>query len=180
MIKKLASKVVYKNPWMTVREDEVEFPNGHTGIYGIVVKTDFALIIPFDGTHFYLVSQFRYPLQKVSLEFPQGKHEDDPTADPLEMARDELREETGLLTKNIKEIGYLYEASGYSTQAFHIFYATDLHAGKKELDATEVGLETQKVTPEELETLILNGTLSDAPTVSAYGLWKMKRDKNLL
>jgi 8-oxo-dGTP pyrophosphatase MutT (NUDIX family) len=165
---------------MTVQEDQVEFANGHTGIYGIVVKSDFALIIPFDGTHFHLVSQFRYPLQKISLEFPQGKHEDDPTADPLQMACDELREETGLVTKNIKEIGYLYEASGYSTQAFHIFYATDFQRGEKKLDTTEVGLETLLLTEAELENMILDGTLTDAPTVSAFGLWKLKRDRNLL
>src|SRR5690606_41318063 len=44
--KTLASTVVYRNPWMTVREDHVERPDGSRGIYGVVDKPDFALIIP--------------------------------------------------------------------------------------------------------------------------------------
>lgn len=48
MIKQLSTKTVYENKWMKVREDNVEFSNGSRGIYGVVEKPDFAMVIPFD------------------------------------------------------------------------------------------------------------------------------------
>jgi 8-oxo-dGTP pyrophosphatase MutT (NUDIX family) len=174
MIKKLTSKTVYKNAWMTVREDEVEFPNKHQGIYGVVDKSDFALIIPYDGTCFHLVKQFRYPIEDESIEFPQGKHENDPSAEPSDLAKAELQEETGLISKSMKEIGFLHEAPGYSSQGFHIFFATDLVMnGERQLDITESGLETITVTPQEFEEMVKEGKITDAPTISAFALLKM-------
>jgi len=120
MIKQLASKTVYKNSWMSVYEDEVEFVNGHKGVYGVVDKTHFSLIIPFDGNKFHLVKQYRYPIRKDSIEFPQGKHENGRDSDPLDIARAELREETGLEAGKIVCIGFLNQAPGFSTQGFYI------------------------------------------------------------
>ena len=39
-IRQLASREVYRNPWLRVREDEVEFPDGSTGSYAVVEKND--------------------------------------------------------------------------------------------------------------------------------------------
>lgn len=175
MIKQISSKIVYKNPWMVVNEDEVEFPNGHRGIYGVVDKSDFALIIPYDGERFHLVRQFRYPTKQESIEFPQGKHEDSPDANPLELAKAELLEETGLEAKNMLHIGFFHEAPGYSNQGFHIFLATDLTQRENNLDITEAGLEKITMSVEEFEQAVSNGEISDAPTISAYGLLKIRK-----
>lgn len=158
---------------MKVREDKVEFSNGHKGIYGVVEKDHFALIIPFDGTHLHLVEQYRYPTGKQSIEFPQGKHEDTATINPVELANAELEEELGLVADEITEIGFLYEAPGYCNQGFHIFFATGLSQGKKNPDVTETDLKHHKMTIEEFEQAVLSGRITDAPTISAYGLWKM-------
>jgi len=174
MIRQTSTKTVYKNPWMTVREDKVEFPNGHKGIYGVVEKDHFALIIPFDGTHFHLVEQYRYPTGEQSIEFPQGKHEDNPTINPIDLANAELEEEIGLVANEMNEIGFLFEAPGYSNQGFHIFFATDLSEGQKKPDVTETDLVHHKMTIEEFEQAVLSGKITDAPTISAYGLWKIK------
>ena len=56
------SREVYANPWMTVREDEVRRADGSDGIYGVVDKPDYALVIPLDGDRLHLVEQFRYPV----------------------------------------------------------------------------------------------------------------------
>lgn len=175
MIKQLSTKKVYKNPWMVVREDVVEFPNGHQGIYGIIDKPDFALVIPFDGLRFYLVKQYRYPISKTSIEFPQGKHKENSQMDPLELAKEELLEETGLVAEKIIEIGFLYEAPGYSNQGFHIFFATGLTQKETKLDVTETDLETLTMSPGEFEQAIDTGKITDASTVSAYGLLKIKK-----
>lgn len=175
MIKKLDTKIVYKNPWMTVREDTIAFSNGHKGIFGVVEKDHFALIIPFDGLHFHLVQQFRYATGEQSIEFPQGKHETSSAITPQDLANAELEEEIGLVASEMIEIGFLYEAPGYSTQGFHIFFATTLSSGQKNPDETEVDLIHCKMTAEEFEQAVLNGKITDAPTISAYGLLKMKK-----
>lgn len=175
MIKQLSTKMVYKNPWMRVNEDEVELSNGHTGIYGVVDKSDFALIIPFDGINFHLVKQYRYPTKQDSIEFPQGKHENNSESDPLELAKAELLEETGLEAKSMTHIGFFHEAPGYSNQGFHIYLATDLTQKENKLDVTEAGLERLTMTKDEFEQAVLNGEVTDAPTISAYGLLQMKK-----
>ncbi len=58
-----SSTVVYRNPWMTVREDNTVRRNGATGIFGVVEKPDFALVIPYEQGGFHLVEQFRYPVK---------------------------------------------------------------------------------------------------------------------
>jgi ADP-ribose pyrophosphatase len=175
MIKQKSSKIVYKNPWMSVREDEVEFANGTSGIYGVVEKPDFVLIIPYDGQHFYLVQQYRYPIQRNSWEFPQGSYENDPHADPLEVARGELKEETGLTAGSIEKIGYLYEANGYATQGVHIYLATELKEGTQDLESSEADMKVAKLSLQKFEEKVLNGEMTDGPTLSAYGLLKVKK-----
>ncbi len=175
MIKQLTTKIVYKNPWMKVREDKVEFSNGHQGIYGVVEKDHFALIVPFDGTHFHLVKQFRYPTSSYSIEFPQGKHEADPSMNPVDLANAELKEELGLTAGAMTEIGFFHEAPGYSTQGFHLFLATDLKKGEIKPDITETDLIHIKMTILEFEQAILKGDITDAPTISAYGLLKASK-----
>ena len=68
----MASREVYRNDWMTVREDQVRRPDGSDGIYGVVDKPTYALVIARDGDRFQLVEQFRYPLGLRRWEFPQG------------------------------------------------------------------------------------------------------------
>lgn len=179
MIKQLSTKIVYQNAWMKVVEDQVEFSNGHTGIYGVVEKTDFALIIPFDGEFFHLVKQYRYPIKKESIEFPQGKHEDNTGEEPESMARAELLEETGLETDNLIHLGFFHEAPGYSSQGFHIYLAKDLTENNVKLDITEVGLERVRMTPQEFRLAVLDNTIVDAPTISAYALLTLKFPKFL-
>lgn len=175
MIKQLTTKVVYRNPWMVVREDQVEFPNGHTGLYGVVEKTDFALIIPFDGQHLHLVKQYRYPTKSYSIEFPQGKHEDDATIDPTLLAKAELQEELGLIATKMTEIGFFHEAPGYCNQGFHLFWATEFTQGQTTPDQTEADLEHVILTPQEFEQRVSSGDITDAPTISAYGLAKIRK-----
>lgn len=175
MIKQLSTKTVYENKWMKVREDDVEFPNGSTGIFGVVEKTDFAMVIPFEKGGFHLVKQYRYQVEKSYWEFPQGSYEDNPKVDPFELAKGELKEETGLVAAKIQKVGYLYEAYGYSNQGFHVFLAEDFKKGVQELENGEEGMTTSFFALPQFEAMILSGEIADAPTVSAYGLLKAQR-----
>ncbi len=92
-------------------------------------------------------------------------------ADPLEVARGELAEETGLRANSIVQIGRLFQAYGYSNQAVHIFFASGLIAGPQNLDSEEQGLVVKSVTPNEFNAMIGTGEISDISTVAAAQLY---------
>jgi 8-oxo-dGTP pyrophosphatase MutT (NUDIX family) len=96
VIRTVRSRLVYRNRWLALREDEIERTDGSPGIYAVIEKPDFVLVIPIEDDHVYLVEQYRFPVQARFPEFPQGSWELRPDADPIEVARGELQEETGL------------------------------------------------------------------------------------
>ncbi|MET4695587.1 NUDIX hydrolase [Endozoicomonas lisbonensis] len=173
-IKTLESRTVYSNKWMSVREDKILRNSGQEGIFGVVDKSDFAVILPIQDQYIYLVEQYRYPVKGRWWELPQGAWESEPDADHLSLATGELKEETGLIAGRMKYVGHQYLAYGFSNQGYHIYLATDLKAGSKNLDIEEEGLISQKFNIKEFESMIINGKIKDATTVNAYGLAKLR------
>ena len=174
-IRKLSSRIVYENRWMRVREDEVERRDGSRGLFGVVEKQDFALTIPTDDTGFYLVEQYRYPVERRFWEFPQGAWENDANADPVEVARGELLEETGIEAGSLDYLGHLYEAYGYSTQGFHVFRATHLQRSKRRLSVEEQDLVTRHVTFAAFSEMVRSGQIKDAPSLAAVALLNLRK-----
>jgi 8-oxo-dGTP pyrophosphatase MutT (NUDIX family) len=173
LIKTISSKIVYKNKWMTVREDEIQRADGQNGIYGVIDKADYALIIPFTGSQVYLVEQYRYTVSGRFWEFPQGSWENKPECDPLTMAKGELREETGLSANTMTYLGHLYVAYGCINQGLHIYLAEDLAQGEQALEPEEQGLIVGKFTLKELNELIFeNKQVKDTATLAALALWR--------
>jgi 8-oxo-dGTP pyrophosphatase MutT (NUDIX family) len=174
-IRATSTRVVYENPYLLLREDRVRRADGSEGVYSVVEKSDFALIVPVDADgRLWLVEQFRYPVGQRLWEFPQGGWPEHAGAgDPVELARRELREETGLRAGSLRRLGHLYEAYGYSDQGFDVFLATDLEEGEAEPEPGEVGMRSGRFEPAEIEEMIRGGTLKDAPTVAAYGLFRL-------
>ncbi len=130
-IRKLSRMTVYKNLWMQVHEDAVRFPDGSEGIYGLVDKPDFALIIPrHDDGRFQLVQQYRYPVRGRYWEFPQGSWEGEQNADLEHVALSELEEETGFKAKSLTKLGHLFEAYGFANQGFDVYLAEELTPGE--------------------------------------------------
>ena len=165
--KKLSSKQVYKNKWMEVTEDEIETDFGKKLTFGVVRKEPFALIIPWNGKKFTLVGQYRYPVESFSWEFPQGHFEHDSIE---ETAKEELREEAGLYAEKIEVIGETFLAPGHHSQICHMFLATGLTQGEKELEESEEGMETKEVTFKELGEMIRSGEIKDGPTLAAFAM----------
>ncbi|MFZ2101405.1 MAG: NUDIX hydrolase [Oricola sp.] len=170
-----SSRVVYENQWMRVREDEISRRDGSRGIYGVVEKPDFAVIVPVeDDCRLHLVEQFRYPVGGRYWELPQGAWEEDPQADPLTVARGELLEETGLVSEEVLHAGYLFQGYGYSTQGYHIFVARGLNRAQAELSREEQDLLTAPFSLAEIEEMITSGRIKDATTVAVLGLLRLK------
>ena len=169
-IRQLSSRVVYRNTWMTVREDEIERDNGVRGIYGVIEKYDSAIILPIDDDHIYLVEQYRYPIGENSLEFPQGSLEKN-DIDPAEIARDELQAETGLVAAKLEHLGEIYIACGYANQKTHAFVATGLTQTARHPDVEEHDLAVRKVSLAELQQLIRDNVIKDAQTLAAWACY---------
>ena len=98
------TRLVYDNPWIRVREDQVIQPDGKESIYGVVEFKNIAIgVLPIDSEGFvHLVGQFRYPIDRYSWEIPEGGCPEG--EDPLAAAKRELLEETGLSASNWEEL----------------------------------------------------------------------------
>nr|WP_028926624.1 NUDIX hydrolase [Pseudonocardia acaciae] len=169
-MKQLSTREVYANPWMVVREDQIRRPDGTDGIFGVIDKPDYALIVPADGDRLHLVEQFRYPLGMRRWEFPQGTAPNRADADPAELAARELREETGLRAGSMVQIGTLDVAPGMSSQRGRVFLATDLAEGPPEREHSEQDMRAAWFTRDELTDMIRRGEVTDAQSVAALGL----------
>ncbi|MFB4314777.1 NUDIX domain-containing protein [Actinomadura sp. 21ATH] len=176
MIRKLSSRVVYENRWMTVREDEIERLDGSRGIYGVVEKSDFALVIPAENGGFHMVEEYRYPIGRRTWNFPQGSYPDGRAGDPEDLARRELAEETGLRAGTMTRLGYLNCAHGTSSQGFHVYLATDLTPGDTAREIEEQDMVQRFVSRDEFTSLIRSGAVTDDSTVAAYTLLRLHED----
>ena len=128
-------------------------PTAADGIYGVVDKPTYALVIARDGDRFRLVEQFRYPLGLRRWEFPQG------TApglagepEPAELAARELREETGLRAESMAVLGQLDVAPGMSSQRGWVFLATGITEGDHEREHEEQDMHSEWFTRDAART----------------------------
>ena len=170
----LGSKVVYQNKWMAVREDSVRFENGHQGIYGYIDKPNFALIVPIheDGT-IQMVEQYRYPVGRRLWELPLGVWDEEPDADPADMAHAELAEETGLRAGTMEPFGDFFQASGLAKQCCHMFVATDLSQGAVRREVEEQGMISQAFPFERIVEMMGAGDVADVTTIAAFGYLRL-------
>lgn len=175
-IRTLASREVYRNAWLRLREDQIERDNGSKGIYSVVDKDDCAIIIPIQGDTIYLIEQFRYTIQQRALEFPQGGWET-PDVNPEELARGELREETGLVAGSMIYLGVMWIAYGFAHQKQHVFLANTLTHEETDPDPEEHDLILHTFSVAGFEQMLLDGTIQDASTLGAWALYKLWKEK---
>ncbi|APW37727.1 ADP-ribose pyrophosphatase [Rhodoferax koreense] len=172
-IQTIATRIAYQNPWMTVREDRIVRASGAIGLYGVVEKPDFALVVPVQDGRMHLVQQYRYPVGERFWEFPQGSTTGG-EVDRQAQAATELREETGFTAAEWRYAGNLFAAYGYTKQGFDVYLATQLTPGPTELESEEEGLISRDFSIDEVERMILDGVIRDGSTVAAFGLLRMK------
>jgi 8-oxo-dGTP pyrophosphatase MutT (NUDIX family) len=174
-MRQVTTRVAYKNPWLSVREDEFVRADGLRGTYGVVDKPDFSLIVAEDNGGFHMVEQFRYAIGRRSLEFPQGGFPPGKSGTALQLAQAELAEETGFRADQWRHLGHLHEAIGFCSQGYDIFHATGLTPGSRALEDTESDMTTRWVSEAEFITLVKAGEIVDGSTVTAYGMLKLWR-----
>ncbi|EME64627.1 NUDIX domain-containing protein [Amycolatopsis decaplanina] len=173
-VQRVSSREVYRNNWMTVREDSVRRLDGSEGIYAVVDKPTCAVVIPFDGARLHLVEQFRYPLGMRRWEFPMGTAPELADVPPLELAARELQEETGLIAGSMTDLGVTDVAAGMSSQRGRVFLATDLTQSEAQREVEEQDMRTTWFDLDEFEKMIASGDITDAQTLAAYTLLLMR------
>jgi len=169
-IQRVGSREVYRNSWLTLREDDIRRPDGSSGIYSVIDKPTYALVIARDGERFHLVEQFRYPLGMRRWEFPQGTAPGQEDLEPVELARRELREETGLRAASMEFLGTLDVAPGMSSQRGRVFLATDITEGEHDREHEEQDMRSGWFSRTQLERMIRDGETSDAQSIAAWAL----------
>jgi 8-oxo-dGTP pyrophosphatase MutT (NUDIX family) len=170
----LSSRIAYENRWTRVREDRIQRPDGSDGLYGVVERSDFVVVVPWQDGRLTLVEQYRYPVSRRMWEFPMGMWEQAPGTDPAVVAAGELREETGLVASRMLNAGEIFQGPGYCNQRGHIFLATELTQGETEREVSEEDMICRSFTLGDFEAMIRDGTVREAMTISAFGLLRVR------
>ena len=169
--RRVRSESVYEGHFLKVRRDEIRLPNGKTAWREHVVHPGAVMIVPItDDGPLIIERQYRYPLDRVLLEFPAGKLDPDETT--LHCAQRELREETGFRAREWAYAGRMHNAPAYSTEFIEVWFARGLVAGPQELDDGEF-VEVQTIAEAALFELAASGELTDAKTM--VGLLKLQQ-----
>lgn len=162
----VSEKLVYHNAWITLTEFDVINPSGGKGIYGKVHFKNLAVgVLPLDEQlNTWLVGQYRFPLDQYSWEIPEGGGLRG--IDPLESAKRELLEETGLVAAEWSPLVEMHLSNSVSDEYAIIYLARGLEQRTAEPEETEQ-LQVKKVSFEEAYQLVEQGIITDSMSVAA-------------
>jgi 8-oxo-dGTP pyrophosphatase MutT (NUDIX family) len=163
----LSVREIYDNRWIKLDEHQVLNPSGGNGIYGKVHFKNKAIgVVAIDEQdNTWLVGQWRYTLEQWSWEIPEGGGS--PDEDPLEAAKRELREETGMTAEKWTMIQRIHLSNSVSDEEGFIFLAEYLSEGKNELEETEADLKTWKLPLADAVKMVDEGKITDSMSVIA-------------
>lgn len=167
----LDKEIKYDNPWIKLTEYQVINPGGGKGIYGEVHFKNLAIgVVALDAeNNIYLVGQYRFPLRQYSWEIPEGGG---PLgSEPLESAKRELLEETGLQAENWEKLLEMHLSNSVSDEFGIVYVASGLTQHEAIPEETE-DLQIKKLPFDVAYNWIEQGIITDSLTVAA--LLKMK------
>lgn len=159
-IKKSEEK--YKNPWISVREDIVIRPDGKKGICGVVDMLNGVYILPLDDEGYvYIIDQFRYVMGRNIIETAGGSLKK--TEDPLETAKRELLEETGITAGDWIFLGTIHPLTAVVKSSSNLYLAKNLNFFQASPEGTEK-IKVIKVKLEEAIRMVMDGIINSGPS----------------
>lgn len=164
--KTLSTRLAYQNPWIRVREDVAEMPNGKQTLYGVIECTEAVGVLPFlDEDQVVLVRQYRYVFgEDQRWEMPTGGVK---TGETLEAAaRRELREEVGYDAAELQFLCTYYTSKSVMRETAHLYVGRGLRRVEAIPDETEF-LEVATFSFEQVLQMTLKGEIRDSMTVIA-------------
>ena len=160
------STLLYDGKVLHVYKDTINLPNGKTGMREYCRHGGAVAVVPLTREgKVVCVRQYRYALGRVTLEIPAGKL-DFPGEDPLECAKRELREETGLKAEEWRKLVALRTTPGFCNETIHMYMARGLSQGERDLDDDEF-LNVEWMPIERVTNMILEGRIEDSKTIAA-------------
>lgn len=174
--KTISKKIILKNKYLEVWEDDVLLPDGVHATYYVQRREPFSVVIPLENGMITMVKQYRYAVSSLSLEFCMGFAEG---KNPLETAKTELHEETGINADKLIQIGRFWYGPGRTSQEVYVYVAEGLEFGKQELEEGEF-IDIEKYAILEVGEMIERGEILDGPTITAYHYLENYLKKNNL
>jgi 8-oxo-dGTP pyrophosphatase MutT (NUDIX family) len=164
--KSISSKVIYENKWgRKIREHQVIRPNGKESVYAVFeINPGVCIIALTENKEIYLIGQYRFPIQKYSLELPAGGVDD---GDSLEVAKKELVEETGLIAEKWTYLGEFHQSVGSSNEKAIVYLAEELTQTNHHEQEEEGISELKTISISELLEMIKRGEIVDGSTIAA-------------
>jgi len=171
-----SSKTLVKNKYLNLKLHKSIRSNGSKVDYYILHRDDYVCVLPFDGSHFWLVGQYRLTAKAYMWESVQGGVDGKESLQGA--AKRELLEETGFTAKKWTKLGSFHLAQGICDQKGHVFLAENLTKVTDKIgeDEGEI-LKIKKVTPKELKKMVEIGELFDASTLLCYYWYKEHKTK---
>ncbi len=164
--KRLSSKSVYQNRWLSLREDRVELPDGRTTIYGVVICGDCVGILPFvDHDQVLLVRQYRYVAGRTTWEMPTGGVR---PGESLEAAAQrELQEEAGYRAGQLKKIVAYHTSKSILDETAHLYLAEGLQPVHDQPGDDTEFIKTQVFPFPTVLRMVMDGEIMDSMTIIA-------------
>ncbi len=165
----VSSERQYSGPMFDVYSDTVELCDKKLARRDYLKQLGAVAVVPLtDKGGVIIERQFRYPQQRVMTEIPAGKLEAF-DADPLEAARRELMEETGITAEELIPLGVYIPSPAILSERIYVYLARGLSFGDSHPDEGEF-LDCRETPLCRLIDMIMDGDISDGKTV--FGLFK--------
>ena len=161
---RLSSSLKYQSQYVSVHEDHVKLPDGTTIQYTKVKLPDFVTIVPVIQDKIVMIYNYRYPVNRWSLELPAGFINQ--AEKPEKTAFRELQEETGYIPSQLRSLGWYYPMSSRSEQKAYIFLADKLKKGKAQRENTEQQ-KTCTISKNKVYSKLFNGEIKHSATIIA-------------
>jgi rSAM/selenodomain-associated transferase 1 len=160
-----SSRPIYRNRWLSLREDQVELPDKRSTVYGVVSCGQCVGILPFvDSDTVTLIQQYRYVAKRVTWEMPTGGVHPEESIE--QAAQRELAEETGYRAGRLTPIGTYHTSKSVMDETAHLFLAEDMLRVAAPPDETEF-IEVRPFRFSEALQMVLSGEIVDSMTIVA-------------